>query len=145
MLKIFTKQESTGLMHFNDSKDLIEYSHDIGGIYKNIEEYNPYKKQRILIVFDDMMVDMLSIKNLSPIVTELFVRDRKLNMSIALLHNLFCCTKKCQTKFYTLFHYENPNEQELQQIAFNYSSDIDFRGFINHYKKCTVKPYFFGD
>ena len=75
MLKIFTKQESTGLMLFNDSKDLIEYSHDIGDIYKNIEEYNPYKKQRILIVFDDMMVDMLSIKNLSPIVTELFVLE----------------------------------------------------------------------
>ena len=52
-------------------------------IYKSIEECNPNKKQKILIVFDDMIVDMLSNKNLNPIVTELFIRGRKLNFSLA--------------------------------------------------------------
>ena len=50
-------------------------------IYKNIEEYNANKKQKILIVFDDMIIDMLSNKKLSPIVAELFIRGRKLNIS----------------------------------------------------------------
>ena len=57
-------------------------------IYKNIEEYNPNKKRKILFVFDDMITDMLSNKKLNPVVTELFIRGRKLNVYIVLLHNL---------------------------------------------------------
>ena len=52
------------------------------GVYKNIEEYNPNKKRKILIVFDDMIADMLSNKKLNPILTELFIRGRKLNISL---------------------------------------------------------------
>ena len=54
-------------------------------IYKNIAEYNPNKKRKILIVFDDMIADMISNKKLNPIVTELFIRGRKLNISIVFL------------------------------------------------------------
>ena len=54
----------------------------MNGIYKNIEEYNPNKKLKILIVFDNMIVDMLSNKKLNPIVTELFIRGRKLNIHL---------------------------------------------------------------
>ena len=54
-------------------------------IYKNIEEYNPNKKRKILIVFDDMIADMLSNKKLNPIVTELFIRGRKLNISLVFI------------------------------------------------------------
>ena len=54
-------------------------------IYKNIEEYNPNKKRKILIVFDDMIADMHSNKNLNPLVTELFIRGRGLNISIAFI------------------------------------------------------------
>ena len=54
-------------------------------IYKNIEEYNPNKKRKILIVFDDMIADMLSNKKLNPIVTELFTRGRKLNISFVFI------------------------------------------------------------
>ena len=58
------KRESTGLKHLNDSKVFIEYSSDMDDIYKSIEEYNPNKKRKILIVFDDMIADMLSNKKL---------------------------------------------------------------------------------
>ena len=51
-------------------------------IYKTTEDYNPTKKRKILIVFDDMIVDLLSNKKLNPIVTELFIRGRKLNISL---------------------------------------------------------------
>ena len=67
-----------GLKYLNDPKAFIEYSNDMDDIYKNIEEYNPNKKRKILILFDDMIADMLSNKKLNPIVTELFIRGRKL-------------------------------------------------------------------
>ena len=55
------------------------------GIYKNIEEYNPNKKRKTLIVFDDMIADMLINKKLNPIVTEFFIRGRKINISFAFI------------------------------------------------------------
>ena len=54
------------MKHFKDSKTIPEYSNDMDDIYKNIEEYFPNKKQKILIVFDDMITDMISNKNLTP-------------------------------------------------------------------------------
>ena len=71
---LINKRESTGLKYLNDSKAFIEYLNDMDNIYKNIEEYNPDKKRKILIVFDDMIADVLSNKKLNPIVTELFIR-----------------------------------------------------------------------
>ena len=55
---------------------------DIQDVYKNIEDYNPIKKLKVLIVFDDMIADMINNNKLNPIVTELFIRGRKLNMSM---------------------------------------------------------------
>ena len=54
-------------------------------IYKNIEEYNPNKKRKILIAFDDMIADMLNCKILNTAVTELFIRGRKLNISLVFI------------------------------------------------------------
>ena len=76
-------------------------------LYKNIEEYNPDKKRKILIVFDDMIAGMLNNVKLNPIVTELFIRGRKLNISLVYITHFFFYAKKCQTKFYPLFHYKN--------------------------------------
>ena len=68
--------ESTGLKHLNDFKTVIEYSNDMDDIYKNIEEYNPNKKRKTLIIFDGMIADMLSNKtlNFNPIISKLFIR-----------------------------------------------------------------------
>ena len=63
-------------------------------IYKNIEEYNPNKKRKILIVFDDMIADMLSNKKLNPIVTELFIRGRKLNISLVFITQTYLAVPK---------------------------------------------------
>ena len=76
---LINKREITGLKYFNDSKAFIEYSFDMDDIHKNIEEYNPNNKRKILIVFDDMIFDMLSNKKLNPIVTEVFIKGRNLN------------------------------------------------------------------
>ena len=68
---LINKSEGTGLKHFNNSIAFIEYSNNIVDIYKNIEDYNSNKKRKRMIVFDDMIADMLSNKKLNSIVTEL--------------------------------------------------------------------------
>ena len=82
---LINKRESTGLKYLNDPKAFIEYSNDMDDIYENIEEYNPNKKQKILIAFGDMIADMLSNKKLKPVVTGLFIRGRKLNISLVFI------------------------------------------------------------
>ena len=82
---MINKREDVGTKHFNDSKAFIEYSNNTDDTYKNIEEYNPNKKREILIIFDDMITDMLNNKKINSIVTELFIRDRKLNISFVFI------------------------------------------------------------
>ena len=82
---LINKREKVGLDHFNDAKAFMEYSNDMQDVYKNIEEYNPIKKRKVLIVFDDMIADMINNNKLNPIVTELFIRSRKLNISIVFI------------------------------------------------------------
>ena len=71
--------------HINDPRVFIEYSNDMQNLYKTIEEYNIGKKRKILIVFDDMIADMINNKKLNSIVTELFIRDRKLKISVVFI------------------------------------------------------------
>ena len=80
----------------------MEYSNDMQDVYENIEDYNPIKKRKILIVFDDM----IAADKLNPIVTELFIRGRKLNISIVFITQSYFKVPKDVT-FYTFFHYEN--------------------------------------
>ena len=61
---------------------LIECSNDMQFLYKNIEDYNPGKKRKMLIVFDDLIADMINNKKLNPVVTELFIRSRKLYLEV---------------------------------------------------------------
>ena len=79
------KRERVGLNYFNDPKAFMGYSNDMQDVYKNIEDYNPIKKRKILIVLDDMIADMINNNKLNPIVTELFIRERKLNISIVFI------------------------------------------------------------
>ena len=82
---LINKSESTGLMHFNDSQAFIKYSDDMHDVYKNINHYNPNKENKVLIVFGDMITDMINNKKLNCIVTELLIRGRKLNISLVLI------------------------------------------------------------
>ena len=99
------KREDVGTKNFNDSKAFIEYSNDMNNIYKNTEEYNPNKKRKILIVFDDMIADMLSNKKLDPIVNEFFIRSRKLNISLVFITQSYIAVPKNIRLNST--HYEN--------------------------------------
>ena len=82
---LINKREGVGIDHFNDRKAFIEYSNDMHDVYKNIKEYNHDKGNKILIVFDYMIADMIHIKKLNSIVTELFIKGRKLNISLVFM------------------------------------------------------------
>ena len=113
-------------------------------IYKNIKEYNTNKKRKILIVFEDLIADMLSNKKLNPVVSESFIRSRKLNISLVFITQFyFYVPKNIRLNFMHYFIIKNAKSWELQQISFNNSSGIDFKDFMNLYKKCTSKPYSF--
>ena len=73
---MINKREGVSINHFNDPKAFIEYSNDMHDVYKNIDEYNPYKENKILIVSDDMITDMIHNKKLNSVVTKLFIRGR---------------------------------------------------------------------
>ena len=70
-------REKVVVENLKTPKAFIDYSQTIGDVYENLEDYNPTIKRRVFIVFDDMIADMESNKNISPIVTELFLRGRK--------------------------------------------------------------------
>ena len=85
---LINKRESTGSKHFNDTKAFIEYSNDIQDVYKAVGEDNIDKKRKILIVFDDMIADMINNKKVNSVVTDLF-RGRKLDISLIFITQAF--------------------------------------------------------
>ena len=113
-------------------------------VYKNIDHYNLDKENKILIVFDYMIADMINNKKLNSVVTELFIRGRKLNISLVFItQSYFEVPKDVRLNCTHFFIMKISNKKELQQIATNHSSDINAKDFINIYKKCTDKPYSF--
>ena len=119
-------REKVGIDHHDDRKAYIEYSKDMRDVYKNIDEYNPDKENKTLVVLDDMIADMVNNRKLDSAVNELIIRGRKLNI---FLLNIFIA--------------KIPNERELQQNAVNHSSDISTKDFINIHRECTAEPYSF--
>ena len=85
-----------------------------------IDDYNPNRKRKILIVFDDMIADVMTNKKFQAVIKELFIRCRKLNISLVFITVLCSCSKR-----------------ESQNIAMNHSADIDYKDFVKIYRECT--------
>ena len=112
---LINKREGIGINHFNDPKAFIEYSNDMRDVYKNINYYNPYKENKISIVFDDMIADMIHNKKLNSIVTKLFIRERKLNSSLVFItQSYFKVPKDVRLNTTYFFITKIPNKRELQ-------------------------------
>ena len=79
---LINRRESTGLKHINDLKAFIEYSNDMQDVYKNIEECNVDKERKILIVFYYMIADVINNKKLNSVIIKLYIRSRKLNITL---------------------------------------------------------------
>ena len=134
---LINKREGVGINHFKDPKAFIEYSNDMHDVYKNIDDYNVDKDRKILIVFDDMIADIKN-KNSNSILTELFIRGRKLNISLVFItQSYFKVLKDVRLNTTHFFISKIPKKRELQQILINHSSDINTKDFENIYRKCT--------
>ena len=126
---LINKREGVGINHFKDLKAFIEYSNDMCNVFKNINHYNLDKGNKTLIVFDEMITDMIQNK-LNSIVTELFIRRRKLNISLAFVTQLYFKVPKDVGLNTTHFVITKIlSKRELQQIAINHSSDISTERF----------------
>ena len=126
------RDQNVGLKRFNDPKAFIDYSNDMHDVYKNINNYNPDNEKKILIVFDDMIADMINNKKLNSIVTELFFRCKKQNISLVFSAQSYSkVPKDVRLNTTHFFIMKIPNKRELQQIAVNYSSDTNTKDFID--------------
>ena len=79
---LIKKRKDAGIKHLNDPNAFIECSNTVDDVYENIHEYNSGRKRNILIVFDDMIADIMTDKKFQAIIKELFIRSRKLNISL---------------------------------------------------------------
>ena len=102
---------------------------------------NPDKENKISIVFDNMIADMINKWRLDSILTGLFIRGRKLNIPLAFItHSYFKVPKDVRLNTGHFFIKKIPNKKELRQIARNHSSNISSKDFINIYSKSTIEP-----
>ena len=109
-----------------------------------MEEYNADRKRKVFIVFDDMIANIISNKKHNQIVTEIFIRERKVNISTVFISKSYFTVPKdvrlISTHFFII---KIPNKLELQQIAFDHSSGIAFNDFMNIYKNYIAKLHAF--
>ena len=128
---LIKKRESAGIKYLNDPNAFIEYSNTIDDVYNNIDDCNPKRKEKVLIVFDDMIIDIMTNKKFQAIIKELFIRCRKWNMSLVFITQFYVSVLKevrLNSTHYLIFKVNN--RRELQNIAFNHSADIDYRDFV---------------
>ena len=141
---LIKKHEDTGTKYFNDPNAFIECSNTMDDVYENIDDYNPNRKRKILIVFDDMIADIMTNKKFQAIIKELFIRCRKLNISFVFITQSYCSVPKdvrLNSTHYLILKINN--RKELQNIAINHSADNYYNDFVRIYRECTRNPYSF--
>ena len=82
---LIKNREDAGVKSLDDPSAFIEYSNTMDDVYNNIDDYNPKRKRKIIIVFDDMIADIMTNKKVQAIIKELFIRCRKLNISLVFI------------------------------------------------------------
>ena len=131
---LIEKCEYVGLKHKNDPTAYFQCSSTMDDVYENIDYYNPKRDRKVLIVFDDMIADIMTNKKFQAIIKELFIRCRKLNISLAFITQ--SCSSVSKDVRLNSTHYlimKINKKRELQNIAINNSADIDYQDFMKIY------------
>ena len=132
------------IKHLNDSNAFIECSNTMDDVYENIHDYNSSRKRKFLIVFDDMIADIMTNKKFQAIIKELFIRCRKLNISLVFItQSYFSVPKDVRLNSTHYLTMKINNRTELQNIASIHFVDIDYNNFMWIYREWTRKPYSF--
>ena len=127
---LINKREQAGLKNLNDPKDFIEYSNDMDDVFDNINNYNKNRDKKVLIIFDDMIADIRRSEKFKAIVKELFIRCRKLNISIVFIMQSYFRTPKdarLNSTHYILM--KIGSKKELKSIAEEKSGYLDYKDF----------------
>ena len=141
---LIKNRENSGIKHVNDSNAFIECSNTMEEVYENIGNYNPNRKRKILIVFDDMIADIMTNKKFQSLIKELFIRCRKINISLVFItQSYFSVPKDVRLNSTHYLIMKINNRRELQNIAINHSADIDYKDFMKIYRECTKEPFNF--
>ena len=138
---LINKREQAGIKNLNDPHAFIEYSSDMNDVLEDINNYNKKRDKKVLIIFDNMIADIMRSEKFKAIVKELFIRCRKLNISIVFITQSYFRTPKdarLNSTHYILM--KMGNKKELKSIAEENSGHLDFLKIYNH---CTNKPYSF--
>ena len=141
---LIKNHENAGIKHVNDPKAFIECSNTIDDIYENIDDYNPNRKRKILTAFDDIIADIMTNKICQSIIKKLFIRCRKLNISLVFItQSYFSFPKSIRLNSTHYLIMKISNRQELQNIAIKHSADIDYKEFMKIYRECTKNCFNF--
>ena len=115
---LIKRRENVEIKHLNDSKGFIEHSNNMDDIYNNIDDYNPTRKRKVLIVFDDMIADIMANKKFHAIIKKLFIRCRKLNISLVFITQSYLSVpKEVRIKFYALLDHENSQQKRVRKYC----------------------------
>ena len=141
---LINKREQAGIKNLNDPHAFIEYSSDINDVLDDINDYNKNRDKKVLIIFVDMIADIMRSEKFKAIVKELFIRCRKLNISIVFITQSYFRTPKdakLSSTHYILMKIGNKNK--LKSIAEKNSGHLDFKDFLKIHNYCTKEPYSF--
>ena len=141
---LIKKREDAGIKNLSNPSAFTEYSNTMDDVYDNIDDYNPRRKRKILIVLDDMIADTMINKRFQAIIKELFIRCRKLSTSLVFItQSYFSVPKEVRLNSTHYLIMKIHSKRELQQIAIYHSADIDYRDFLKIYRNCANEPYSF--
>ena len=114
---LIRNRETAGIKHLNDSKAFIECSNTMNDVYENIDNYNPKRKRKILIAFDDMIADILKNKKFQSIIKEVFITCRKLNISLVfIIQSYFSVPKDVRLNSTHYLIMKINDKRELQKL-----------------------------
>ena len=141
---LINKREQAGIKNLNDPHAFIEYSIDMNDALEDISNYNKKRDKKVLTIFDDMIADIMRNGKFKAIVKELFIRCRKLNISIVFITQSYFRTPKdarLNSTHYILM--KIGNKKELKCIPEEHSGHLDFKDFFKIYNYCTKEQYSF--
>ena len=131
---LIKKRKDARIKHLNNLNAFIECSNTMDNVYENIHDYNSSRKRKILIFFDDMIADIMKNKRFQDLIKELFIRCRKLNVSLVFITQSYFSVRLNSIHYLIM---KINNKREKQNIAINHSADIDYKDFIKIYRECT--------
>ena len=141
---MINKREQAGKKNLNDPHAFIEYSNDMDDVLDNINNYNENRDKKVLVVFGDMIADIMRNEKFRAIIKELFIRCRKLNISIVFItQSYFRTPKDARLNSTHCILMKIGNKKELKSIAEEKSGHLDYKDFLKMYNYCTKEPYSF--